>query len=78
MKPYREALATLLCLATHQNGRRAVSRWLRATVPTADDARERRPATHSIAVLYFDNLSPDTADAYLADGVTEELINLLG
>lgn len=25
-------------------------------------------------MLYFDNLSPDTADAYLADGVTEELI----
>jgi TolB-like protein len=27
-----------------------------------------------VAVLYFDNLSRDTADAYLADGLTEEII----
>jgi len=36
------------------------------------------PAPNSVAVLYFDNLSPDTADAYLADGLTEELIGRLG
>jgi TolB-like protein/Tfp pilus assembly protein PilF len=36
------------------------------------------PAHNSVAVLYFDNLSPDTADAYLADGLTEELIARLG
>jgi serine/threonine-protein kinase len=29
-------------------------------------------------VLYFDNLSPDSADAYLADGLTEELTARLG
>jgi len=29
-------------------------------------------------VLYFDNLSRDTADAYIADGLTEELITRLG
>jgi len=29
-------------------------------------------------VLYFDNLSRDTADAYLADGLTEEIIVRLG
>jgi serine/threonine-protein kinase len=29
-------------------------------------------------VLYFENLSPDTTDAYLADALTEELINRLG
>jgi len=29
-------------------------------------------------VLYFDNLSPDTADAYLADGLTEEITARLG
>jgi len=31
-----------------------------------------------VAVLYFDNLSRDTADAYLADGLTEEIIIRLG
>jgi adenylate cyclase len=36
------------------------------------------PAPNSIAVLYFANSSPDTSDAYLADGLTEELINTLG
>src|SRR2546422_97269 len=36
------------------------------------------PARNSVAVLYFDNLSPDTADAYLADGLTEEIIDRLG
>ena len=38
-----------------------------------DDAAE-----HSVAVLHFDNLSPDTADAYLAAGLTEEIISRLG
>jgi TolB-like protein len=36
------------------------------------------PAPNSVAVLYFDNLSRDTADLYLADGLTEELIDRLG
>ena len=36
------------------------------------------PASNSVAVLYFDNLSRDTADAYLADGLTEEIIIRLG
>ncbi|HEY6059067.1 MAG TPA: protein kinase [Gemmatimonadales bacterium] len=35
-------------------------------------------ALPAVAVLYFDNLSPDTADAYLADGLTEEIIARLG
>lgn len=34
------------------------------------------PAEHSVAVLYFD--ARDTADAYLADGLTEDLTSLLG
>ena len=38
----------------------------------------RAPSANSIAVLYFDNLSRDTADAYLAEGLTEELITRLG
>src|SRR3989442_1052180 len=36
------------------------------------------PAPGSVAVLYFDNLSRDTADAYLADGLTEAVIGRLG
>jgi TolB-like protein len=32
----------------------------------------------SVAVLYFDNLSRDTADVYLADGLSEEMIARLG
>jgi TolB-like protein len=35
-------------------------------------------AANSVAVLYFDNLSRDTADAYMADGLTEEIIARLG
>ena len=31
----------------------------------------------SVAVLYFDNLSRDSSDAYVADGLTEELITRL-
>ena len=31
----------------------------------------------SVAVLYFDNASRDTTDAYLADGLTEELRSAL-
>ena len=46
--------------------------------PPCGQAVVHRPASNSVAVLYFDNLSPDTADAYLADGLTEEIIIRLG
>ncbi|HJQ66806.1 MAG TPA: hypothetical protein VJ816_10530 [Gemmatimonadales bacterium] len=36
------------------------------------------PTPNSVAVLYFENLSRDTADAYLADGLTEEVTSRLG
>jgi TolB-like protein/Flp pilus assembly protein TadD len=36
------------------------------------------PTATSVAVLYFDNVSRDTGDAYIADGLTEELIARLG
>ena len=36
--------------------------------------RAAPPPPNSVAVLYLDNLSRDTADAYLADGLTEEVI----
>jgi TolB-like protein len=37
---------------------------------------DRAPA-NSVAVLYFENASRDTADAYLADGLTEDIITRL-
>src|SRR5437773_2661117 len=39
-------------------------------------ARPAPPAANSVAVLYFD--ARDTADAYLADGLTEDVTSLLG
>ena len=33
---------------------------------------------HSVAVLYFENLSRDTSDAYLAEGLTDEITARLG
>ena len=36
------------------------------------------PALTSVAVLYFDNASPDSTDDYLAEGLTEAIIAQLG
>jgi len=36
------------------------------------------PAANTVAVLYFDNRSRDSNDAYLADGLTEAIITKLG
>src|SRR5256885_2448206 len=49
-----------------------------STPPCQSSAAYAAPPPNSVAVLYFDNLSADTADAYLADGLTEELIARLG
>lgn len=46
--------------------------------PTPCRARAPHGGPTAVAVLYFDNLSRDTADSYLADGVTEELIVRIG
>ena len=46
--------------------------------PCARAARAAAPAANSVAVLYLANLSRDTADAFLADGLTEEIIIRLG
>ena len=36
------------------------------------------PAPNTVAVMYLDNQSHDTSDAYLADGLTEEITTKLG
>ena len=36
------------------------------------------PAPNALAVMYLDNESRDTRDAYLADGLTEEITTKLG
>jgi TolB-like protein len=41
-------------------------------------ARPAAAPPNSVAVLYFDNLSRDTTDVFLADGLTDELITRLG
>jgi TolB-like protein/Tfp pilus assembly protein PilF len=46
--------------------------------PCARAGRTMASAPASVAVLYLENLSRDTADAYLADGLTEELTSRLG
>ena len=43
--------------------------------PPPCHAQDRRaPPPNSVAVLYFDNLSRDSADTYIADGLTDEII----
>ena len=44
-----------------------------AAAPEVDDV----PSDHSIAVLPFVNMSPDSDQEFFADGISEELLNLL-
>lgn len=46
--------------------------------PPCRGAAARAPSANSVAVLYFDNVTRDSADAYLADGLTEAIIVRLG
>ncbi len=45
--------------------------------PFAPAPEAASDSTRSIAVLAFVNLSPDPANAYFADGISEELLNIL-
>src|SRR5207302_2969145 len=66
--------------------RRARTPWIAAlgavvlaiVVATGLLLRPATPTPQRVAVLYFDYLSPDTADLYLADGLTEEITSRLG
>jgi len=48
-----------------------------AARPSTEGATEVTAPARSIAVLAFDDLSPDADQAYFAEGVSEELLNLL-
>ena len=50
-----------------------------APPPASDGAAERAfaPPPHSVAVLAFDNMSGDASQSYIADGLSEQLIDSL-
>jgi TolB-like protein len=48
------------------------------TPPPCMRSQARAPAPYSVAVLYFDNQSRDSGDAYLAAGLTEQILDRLG
>jgi TolB-like protein/Flp pilus assembly protein TadD len=77
----RRALGCLVPLIVVAGSRNLVAQCPNGSPPPCPSSPGRgtpAPARHSVAVLYFDNLSPDTADAYLADGLTEEITSRLG
>src|SRR3989475_7921870 len=48
------------------------------SAPPCRSAAGKAPSPPSVAVLYFDNASPDSTDDYLAEGLTEAVIAQLG
>ncbi len=76
----RRVTAGLLAIAATVLGRVAFAQCPDGSPPPCALPSSRvapAPAATSIAVLYFDNLSPDSNDAYLANGLTEEIISRL-
>ena len=47
------------------------------TAPTVNEPDPFTPADSSVAVLAFDNMSPDPENAYFAEGISEEILNVL-
>ncbi len=76
----RQRVLPLAALGVLASVRLAPAQCPNGTPPPCAGAAARpvTPAPTSIAVLYFDNIGRDTSDAYLAEGLTEELITRLG
>ena len=69
-------------LAKAPSGRYSSASALRADLESLRQNRTRRSsdatsAVPSVAVLPFTNVSPDAENEYIADGITEEIINVL-
>lgn len=74
----RLALVAGSLLAVYPSNRLAAQCPDGSPPPCARPAAGAVSAPTSLAVLYFDNLSRDSADAYLVDGLTEEITDRLG
>jgi TolB-like protein len=71
--------ALVLCALAVASARSALAQCPDGSPPPcARPAPRAAAAPNSVAVLYLTNLSRDTADAFLADGLTEEIIIRLG
>jgi adenylate cyclase len=66
--------ALLLCVGASASSVRLFAQCPDGTPPPCGRAAGRAAAPNSVAVLYFENTSHDSADAYLADGLTDEII----
>src|SRR5947208_7807563 len=74
----RTRLVVVLALASAVSAARLPAQCADGSPPPCGRpaARPAPPAANSVAVLFFE--ARDTADAYLADGLTEDLTSLLG
>src|SRR2546422_8796736 len=74
----RTRLVVVLALASAVSAARLPAQCADGSPPPCGRpaARPAPPAANSVAVLFF--AARDTADAYLADGLTEDLTSLLG
>jgi TolB-like protein len=68
----------LLALLTLAGPAPLLSQCPDGSAPPCRSTHLASPTPNSVAVLFFDNLSSDTADAYLADALTEEITSRLG
>ena len=69
----------LLCVcASVASVRAALPQCPDGSPPPCGGRATHLAAPNSVAVMYLDNDSPDTSDAYLADGLTEDITTKLG